>query len=231
MTPRIGVKICGVNAPDAFDVAADAGADWVGFVFFPRSPRAVTSAQAAALSARRDGGPRRVGLFVEPSDAEVADVLAKMPLDVLQVYAAPERVRALRQSFGIPVWRALGVASAEDLPLGLDGADGLVIEAPPPAGADRPGGHASQLDWSICAGWHAPGTWLLAGGLTPENVMVAIGQSGAVAVDVSSGVESAPGRKQPDLIRAFVAGAQRRPGLMSRSGAAVSAAGAVAAPR
>ena len=207
---QIRVKICGVNSPAAFDAAVESGADWVGFVFYAASPRCVTPAQAAALNARRPGGPLRVGLFVEPTDAEIAAALALVQLDALQLYAASYRARELRQLYGVPVWRAVGVASAGELPSGLDGADGLVIEAKPPSGATRPGGNAVALDWSLTSGWHAPGPWLLAGGLTVQNVGEAIRRSGAGAVDVSSGVESGPGQKQAGLIRDFVAAARAR---------------------
>ncbi len=204
MSERVRVKICGINSPEAFDAAADAGADWVGFVFFPPSPRFVTASQAAALSARRDGGPLRVGLFVEPTDDQVAAALAVVQLDALQLYAPPDRVRAVRERFGAPVWRAVGVTRANELPLRLDGADGLVIEAKPPAAATRPGGNAVALDWSIARSWQAPGPWLLAGGLTADTVADAIRRSGAAAVDVSSGVERRPGEKDPARIAAFI---------------------------
>ena len=209
MSERVRVKICGINSPEAFDSAADAGADWVGFVFFPPSPRFVTPAQAAALSARRDGGPLRVGLFVGPTDDEVAAALAAVKLDVLQLYAGPERVRVLRERFGVPVWRAVGVAAADELPTRLDGADGFVVEAKAPVGATRPGGNAAALDWALTDGWRAPGRWVLAGGLTPENVGDAIRLSDAAAVDVSSGVERARGVKDSARIQTFVDAARR----------------------
>jgi phosphoribosylanthranilate isomerase len=206
-----GIKICGVNSATAFDAAVAAGVDWVGFVFFPRSPRAVSPAEAAGLSARQAGGPLRVGLFVAPEDQQIAEVLASVPLHVLQLYHvdAP-RAAALRAGFGLPVWRAIGVTRAEDLPDGAGGADGFVIEPKPPAGATRPGGNAVALDWSVLAGWQSPLPWLLAGGLTPETVAAAIDASGATAVDVSSGVESRMGVKDPALIRAFVAAVRAR---------------------
>jgi phosphoribosylanthranilate isomerase len=202
------VKICGINDVFARDAAVSAGADWLGFVFFPPSPRAVTVDVAASLAA---GVPARVGLFVRPTDAEVAAVLAAVPLDVLQLYDTPERCAALRARFGRPVWRAVGVASAADLPTGPDGVDGFVIEAKPPDGADRPGGNAARFDWSILRGWRAPLPWMLAGGLTPGNVAEAIRATGAPAVDVSSGVERERGQKDPALIRAFVAAAKAAP--------------------
>jgi len=207
------VKICGVNSAGAFDAAVAAGADFVGFVFFPPSPRAVTPEQAKNLSARapasgQPGGPRRVGLFVDPTEAAIAAALAAVKLDALQIYADGARAAALRLRFGVPVWRAVGVASAADLPARLEGVDGLLLDAKPAADALRPGGNAQAWNWPMLAGWAAPGPWILAGGLTPENVAAAVRASGAAAVDVSSGVERAPGEKDSELIRAFVAAAR-----------------------
>ena len=210
----IRVKICGINDAASRDAALAAGADWLGFVFFPPSPRAVTPTLAATLAA---GVPSRVGLFVAPTDDDVAAVLAAVRLDVLQLYDSVERCAALRARFGVPVWRAVGLRAAADLPGTDSGLDGLVIEASPPASATRPGGNAAALDHSLLAGWRPPLPWLLAGGLTPANVAAAIRATGALAVDVSSGVETAPGKKHPDLIRAFVAaarGACWRPGAL-----------------
>lgn len=201
------VKICGVNDAAAFDAAVDAGADFVGFVFFPRSPRHVTPAEAAGLSARHAGGPCRVGLFVDPSDDEIAAVLAEVALSALQIYAPAERTAELRTRFNLPVWRAVGVTKRADLP-DAAGADQLLIEPRPPADATRPGGNAATLDWSLLSGWTAPAPWLLAGGLTPANVATAIRATGAPGVDVSSGVERWPGAKDPALIRAFIAAAK-----------------------
>ncbi|HEY6433647.1 MAG TPA: N-(5'-phosphoribosyl)anthranilate isomerase, partial [Acetobacteraceae bacterium] len=112
----VRVKICGINDAAGFDAAIEAGADWVGFVFFRPSPRWVSPQGAAALSGRMDGGPGRIGLFVEPTDAEVAEVLADVRLGALQLYVTPERADALRTRFGLPVWRAVGIGSAADLP-------------------------------------------------------------------------------------------------------------------
>ena len=204
----IRVKICGLNDAAGFDAAVQAGADWAGFVFFPPSPRAVTPAQAAALSARHAGGPLRVGLFVDPADADIAAALTALRLDVLQVYASAARAADVRARFGVAVWRAVGVTACAELPDAADGVDGLVIEPKPPPGATRPGGNAVSLDWPLLTGWRAPLPWLLAGGLAPDNVAAAIRASGATAVDVSSGVERARGVKDPALIAAFVAAAR-----------------------
>ncbi len=213
----VQVKICGVNSPAAFDAAAQAGADWVGFVFFDRSPRCVGAAQAAALSSRLAGGPLRVGLFVDPTDDAIAGVLDALPLDALQLYAPAPRVDEIRERFGIPVWRSVGVSAPADLPPGTGRASRLVIEAKPPAGADRPGGNAVAVDWGMLSGYAPACEWMLAGGLTAANVRQAIAQSGAASVDVSSGVESAPGVKAPALIGAFVAAAKQGPLFGMRS--------------
>ncbi len=202
------VKICGIKDPVAFDTAVEAGADWIGFNFFPPSPRFVTPQAAAELSARMTGGPTRVGLFVEPDDAAIADVLSRVRLDILQIYGAHDRLKVIRQNSGLPIWRAVGVSNASDLPTSGLEADRLLLEAKPPAGADRPGGNATTFDWDVLRGWTAPAPWILAGGLTPDNIATAIRQTGASAVDVSSGVESRKGVKDPALIRAFVAAAK-----------------------
>ncbi len=194
------VKICGLTTPEAYEAAQDA--DYVGFVFFPPSPRFIAPAAARAIAIH--ASPITVGLFVDPTDAAVADVLAVCALDVLQVVASAARAAALRARFGRPVWRPVGIESAADLPTALDGADALLLDAKPPAGATRPGGNAAPFDWSVLHGWAAPGPWLLAGGLTPGNVAAAIAATGAHAVDVSSGVERAPGLKDPALVTAFI---------------------------
>lgn len=207
MTVR--VKICGINHPVAFDAAVEAGAEWLGFVFFPRSPRYVTPGQAAALSARMAGGPERVGLFVDPTDAAIEAALGALRLDALQLYVDAARAREVRARFGVPVWRAIGIASPLDLPNDADGVDRLVLEAKPPHSATRPGGNATLWDWSLLRDWRAPACWILAGGLDPDNVAAAVQATGATAVDVSSGVEAAPGVKSGALIRSFVEAAQR----------------------
>jgi phosphoribosylanthranilate isomerase len=205
MTTR--VKICGITTEEGMDAAVAAGADWVGLNFFPASPRHVTPQRAAELAAR-PGLPTLVGLFVKPEDAEIAAVLAAVKLDVLQVYVDASRAAEIRARFGLPVWRAVGVSSAADLPRDPGGVDGFVIEAKAPPGATRPGGNAVTFDWSILAGWHAPAPWLLAGGLGPDNVAEAIRATGATAVDVASGVERQKGIKDPALVAAFARAAR-----------------------
>jgi len=200
----VQVKICGINTPQALDAASRAGADWIGFNFFPRSPRYVTPVQAASIAAASPGGPARVGLFVEPMDEAVEEACRAIHLDVLQIYAPLPRAAALRARLGIPVWGIASLASPADLPREAPGLDALLVEPKPPAGATRPGGNGATFDWSVLQGWNAPTPWLLAGGLTPDNVAQAIRQSGARAVDVSSGVERAPGQKDSALIVQFV---------------------------
>jgi phosphoribosylanthranilate isomerase len=216
------IKICGINDAPGFDAAVAAGADMLGFVFFPPSPRAVTPAQAGALSARQvgalsarqPGGPQLVGLFVDADDALLDAVLAAVPLDLLQLHGKedPARCAAIRARYGLPVMKAQGVAVAADLDALAAWApvvDRFLLDARPPPGAALPGGNAEAFDWSLTAGRAIPRPWLLAGGLTPGNVAEAIRVSGAPGVDVSSGVEAARGVKDPALIRAFVAAARR----------------------
>jgi phosphoribosylanthranilate isomerase len=186
----------------------DAGADWIGFNFFPPSPRAISADTARSLSDRARAGPLRVGLFVDPTDDEVERVLAVIALDILQLYVAPIRAAALRARFGVPVWRAVGVAAPGDLPGIPEPIEAFVVESKPPPEATRPGGNAVAIDWTLTANWTPPLPWVLAGGLTPGNVADALATSGARAVDVSSGVERSRGVKDPALIRAFIARAK-----------------------
>jgi phosphoribosylanthranilate isomerase len=196
------IKICGVTSEAAFDAVVEAGADYVGLNFFVPSPRFVTPARAAALSARHTGGPLRVGLFVQPTDAEIEAVLQAVKLDILQIYADAIKIEAIKQQLKMPVWRAIGVSTRAELP--TETRDGYIIESKPPPGATRPGGNATLMDFGLLTGWKSPSPWLLAGGLTLENVAHAIAQTGAPGVDVSSGVETAPGEKSPDLIKKFI---------------------------
>ncbi|WPB86509.1 phosphoribosylanthranilate isomerase [Sediminicoccus rosea] len=209
----IAVKICGVNSPEALAWAAEAGADFVGFVFFPPSPRAVTPEQAGAISASLAGGPRRVGLFVDPGDALVEAALAAAPLDVIQLHGeeTPARVGEIRARFGVPVMKALGIATEADLAQVAEYApvaDRLLLDAKPPPDAVLPGGNAAPFEWRLARLAAIPKPWLLAGGLTPANVAEAIAASGAPGVDVSSGVERARGVKDRGLIRAFIQAAR-----------------------
>jgi phosphoribosylanthranilate isomerase len=202
------VKICGINDPAAIDAAVDCGADWIGFVFFPPSPRYVSPARAHELAARHKDGPPRVGLFVNPTETMIAEVLEAIDLDILQLYGVAEALPSLRARFGRPVWQPVGVNVAADLPAGPQEADALLLEAKPPADATRPGGNAVRFDWTLTQGWRASVPWLLAGGLDPGNVAEAIRLSGTEAVDVSSGVERQKGSKDPEMIRAFIRNAR-----------------------
>ncbi len=213
------VKICGVNSDAAFDVSVEAGADFIGFVFFQRSPRFVSARQAASLSSRHQGGPARVGLFVLPDPAELEAVMDLVKLDVLQIYGDEAACKAAAELSGLPVWRPFGVKTHADLPVQAGSAAGFVIESASPAAATRPGGNAVPMDWGLLAGWQAPAPWLLAGGLTAETVQEAIVKSGASGVDVSSGVETLPGVKSPSLIKRFIANARAVGMVNSRSAA------------
>jgi len=209
----IEVKICGITDEEAMAAAVEAGADFIGLVFFAKSPRALTPARAAELT---DGLPRevgRVGLFVDPDESVLDSVLSAVRLDLIQLHGAetPERIEAIRLEYGLPVMKVVGVAEAADLDAAqalLPVADRLLFDARPPKGATLPGGNAVSFDWSVLAGRRWPLPWMLAGGLTPDNVAEAIRISGAPGVDVSSGVESAPGQKDPELIRRFIQAAR-----------------------
>ncbi len=202
-------KICGISTPDAMQAALDGGARWVGLVFFPKSPRNVSIATAAELSRMVGTGTRVVGLFVDPTDELLDDVTGQVPLDLIQLHGGetPERVAAIKARFNLPVMKAVKVAEPADLDaakLFEPVADLLLFDAKPPKGAVLPGGNGVSFDWSLLAGrtWDKP--WMLSGGLDPANVADAIRATGATAVDVSSGVEEAPGVKSPALIRAFL---------------------------
>ncbi|WP_025885900.1 phosphoribosylanthranilate isomerase [Asaia prunellae] len=205
---RTGVKICGLTEAKSLRAACEAGADWVGFVFFARSPRYITPQIAASLLSAHQGTlPQTVGLFVEASDEQIAETLATVKLDILQLYDAPERALAIRKRFNLPVWLSCAVESRDDLPTDHR-FDGFVIEPRPPGSASRPGGNGAKLDWALLLDWQAPAPWMLAGGLTPQNIALALSASGAPAVDVSSGVEIQTGHKSPDLIRNFIKNAR-----------------------
>lgn len=205
----VRVKICGLRTPQDVAAAADAGAAYVGFVFFPKSPRHISIEQATALALEAPVGLCKVALTVNADDTMLDALTEAVPLDMLQLHGheSPERVAQVKARYGLPVMKAIGVASAEDLPqidLYSQVADQLLIDAKPPKDADLPGGNGLAFDWRLLAGrkyWQRP--WMLAGGLTPDNVAEAVRMTGARQVDVSSGVEALPGQKDPDLIARF----------------------------
>lgn len=213
MTTRVSVKICGLRT--AADVRATAAADaaYCGFVFFPKSPRNLLLAEARALALDAPPGLAKVALTVNADDAFLDALTAQVPLDMLQLHGAepPARVAEVKARYGLPVMKAVGVADAADLPeleRYLNVADQVLVDAKPPKGADLPGGNGLAFDWRLIAGRRWPIPWMLAGGLTPDNVAQAIAMTGARQVDVSSGVESAPGVKDAVLIDAFVKNAR-----------------------
>ncbi len=207
------VKICGINAAEAADAAARAGADFAGLVFHPRSPRHVTPDQAATLAARLRGRLRLVVLLSDPSDEAVAAAMAAVRPDFIQLHGGepPGRVAAIRSRFGVPVIKAIAVAEPSDL-AGVaayeDAADMLLFDAKAPVGATREGGHGIAFDWKILSGRKFARPWFLSGGLNPENVARALRIAEAPGVDVSSRVESAPGVKSPEKIAQFVSAAR-----------------------
>jgi len=203
------VKICGLNTPQALDVALDAGADMVGFVFFEPSPRHISMETARRLAARVNGRARKVALSVNASDQQLAASIAALKPDLLQLHGqeTPERIAAVRARFGIAVIKALPVATRADLsPIQpyAKAADWLLFDARAPAGAMRPGGLGRPFDWHLLEKLDLNVPFMLSGGLDADNVAEAIAVTRAPAVDVSSGVESAPGVKDADKIRAFI---------------------------
>jgi phosphoribosylanthranilate isomerase len=207
----IQVKICGINTAEAADAALAAGADFAGLVFFPASPRYVRPDQAASLAARLRGRTRIVALLADAKDDAIAGAIAAAAPDFLQLHGkeTPERVGEIRARFGKPVIKVISVADASDLAGAASyEADMLMFDAKAPAAADRPGGHGAAFDWQLLRGRSFSRPWLLAGGLNAENVARAIRACDAPGVDVSSGVETAPGVKSPEMIRDFVAKAR-----------------------
>lgn len=209
----IAVKICGVSAPEALAAAAQGGARFAGFVFYPPSPRHLAAEQALALARQAPAALCKVGVFVDPSDDQIAAVAAALDMVQLHGSESPARVAAIKARFGLPVVKAIKVATEDDLPEAqgyAEVADWLMFDAKPPKGAATlPGGNALAFDWQILAGGRARKAaagrpWMLSGGLTVENVREAIALSGAQAVDVSSGVEDKPGVKSIARIAAFL---------------------------
>jgi phosphoribosylanthranilate isomerase len=207
------VKICGISTPEAMTAAIDGGARFVGLVFYPKSPRAVSLEVAAYLASYVPHDVRIVGLFVDPTDELLRTTLDTVRLDMLQLHGteSPGRVAEIKTAFGVPVMKAISVASADDLQMvpGYEAAaDWLLFDARAPADAAIPGGNGLPFDWTILKDFSASRPWMLAGGLTSENVSAALAVLEPDALDVSSGVESAPGIKDPAKIRAFLAAVQ-----------------------
>jgi len=207
------VKICGLTTPQTVAASLDAGADMLGFVFFPKSPRHIAPESAAALAAPARGRARIVALTVDPDDAELDRIVAALSPDLLQLHGreTPQRCAAIRARTGVGVMKALGVADSADLavvPAYAAVCDRLLIDAKPPKGAALPGGNGVAFDWRLLDGFAPGAPWLLSGGLTAENVGQALRLTRAPGVDVSSGVESAPGVKDVEKIRAFARAAR-----------------------
>lgn len=205
----VDAKICGITDPQAMDAAVRHGAALIGLVFFPPSPRAVSVDEAAMLASRVPDRVARVGLFVDPDDELIDQVLARVPLDAIQLHGDEpvDRCAGLKARTGREVHKAIKVRDAGDLVAADRYAkvcDRLLFDAKPPADATRPGGNAETFDWTVLEGRSWPVPWLLAGGLTPDNVKSAIRMTGCPGVDASSGLESAPGKKDPAKIAAFL---------------------------
>lgn len=203
------IKICGIKTPAVLESAISAGASHAGLNFYAPSPRYAPPAQAAALAAQGKGRIALVGLFVDPDDALLGEVLAAVPLDAVQFHGqeTPQRLAELRARFDLPVWKALSIAAPDDLDRAATysgAADLLLLDAKTPKGM-LPGGMGLAFDWNLLTGWRAPMPWGLAGGLSPANVGEALARTAAPLVDCSSGVESSPGDKDPALIAAFCA--------------------------
>ncbi len=208
MSSDIRVKICGLRDATAMQAALDAGAAYVGFVFFPKSPRSISVSDATVLAAKVPVGVAKVALVVDPDDTQLDEITNHVPIDMIQLHGSetPERIAAIQARYGLPVMKAIGVADATDVAQ-IDTyarvADQILIDAKPPKDADRPGGNGARFDWNLIAGRRWPVPWMLAGGLTPENVAEAVRVTGARQLDLSSAVESALGKKDPALIKAF----------------------------
>ena len=204
------IKICGLRTPQDVAAAVACGADDIGLVFFEKSPRHLSLDDAAALALAVPLGVRKVALTVDATDDDLDALLARVPVDLLQLHGheTPDRVAYIRARTGVPVMKAVGIADSDDLDQ-LDAymavAEEVLVEAKPPKTGDLPGGNGLSFDWRLLDGrrWSVP--WMLAGGLRPSNVAEAIRLTGAPQVDVSSGVERNPGEKDPDMIRDFCA--------------------------
>lgn len=209
VTRNTRVKICGLTRPQDVTSAVEAGAAYVGFVFFEKSPRHVTIEQAARLALDVPVGCCKVALTVDADNATLDAILRDVPLDMLQLHGAetPERVAEVKARYGLPVMKAVGVADASDLTkLDMYGkvADQILVDTKPPRGVVLPGGNGIPFDWTLIAGRRWPVPWMLAGGLTARNAAEAVRITGARQLDLSSAVESAPGIKDAAKIAAFI---------------------------
>jgi phosphoribosylanthranilate isomerase len=209
----IQVKICGLSTSETLDAAIQCGASHVGFVFFAKSPRNLTPDAAAALAARVPSRVKSVGLFVDASDDDLGRILSHIRLDILQLHGheTPETVARIGKTHAREVWKAIPVRTAADRDAAArykGAADLILYDAKPPEGADLPGGNGLRFDWTLLSGHRHPLPWALSGGLDAGNVAEAIRVTGAPMVDVSSGVESAPGVKDVDKIAAFLKAAR-----------------------
>lgn len=209
----VEVKICGLSTPAGISAAVFGGARYVGFVFYPPSPRFVSPERAAMLAALVPSSVLKVGVVVDVSDMELGMLLDHVRLDMLQLHGSepPERVAEIRQRFGLPVIKAAPIYTADDLGRARRFeavADRLLFDAKAPAGANRPGGNAISFDWSLLRDVAFPIPWFLAGGVTAANVAEAVRQSGAASLDISSGVETSPGVKSAERIRQFLRAAR-----------------------
>lgn len=207
----VEVKICGVRTPAILDAAMTAGADFVGLVFFKKSPRNLSAADAARLATAARGRVKTVAVVVDPDDVLIETIATQVCPDVVQLHGSetPERTAAIKAQTGLSIFKAIPVAEAADVTAAAryEGiADRILFDAKAPAGADLPGGNGMRFDWAILGDASAP--FALSGGLDASNVAEAIRLSGATLVDVSSGVETAPGEKDPALIAQFVQAAR-----------------------
>lgn len=209
MTNPVSVKVCGLANVDDVRACADAGANYMGLVFFEKSPRNIAIPAALELALAAPLGLAKVALVVNSSNAELDAITGTVPLDMFQLHGkeTPERVAEVKARYGLPVMKAVGIADGDDLSklesyFGV--ADQILVDAKPPKGGELPGGNGLSFDWRLIAGRRWPCPWMLAGGLTPENVAEAVKMTGAKQVDVSSGVEDEPGQKNAELIQKFV---------------------------
>ena len=210
----VEIKICGLRTPETLEAALYAGADMVGFVFFPHSPRHVNLSEAGYLGKLATGRAKKVALIVDANNAEIEDIIETLRPDILQLHGheTPNRIAEIRQHFGCHVMKALGISSAADLERVSDYAavsDWLLFDAKPPKVAALPGGNGVVFDWNLLIGLDVGKPFMVSGGLEPSNVASALSTTSAMGVDVSSGVESAPGIKSLDRIFAFIEAARQ----------------------